>query len=152
MFEIWFYLIKHCWGIGYGGMWRGRHCGEGLLTQRMEVYWGGGFVWCSNSVEGPNGVCLWKSTRKGWEKFCSCVSFKVGDSSSIKFWHHPWCGGPPLKEMFPELYGISRHRDASVAKLISLLGDSYRWNINFHSVSPRLGFRVCGLLDRLVMF
>ena len=41
MFEIWFYLIKHCWGIGYGGMWRGRHCGEGLLTQSMEVYLGG---------------------------------------------------------------------------------------------------------------
>ena len=116
--------------------------------------WGGGGgvgVWCSNSVEGPNGVYLWKSTRKGREKFDSCVSFKVGDSSSIKFWHHPWCGGPPLKEMFPELYGISRHRDASVAELISLLGNSYRWNINFHSINPRLGFRVYGLLDRLAI-
>ena len=49
MFEIWFYLIKHCWGIGYGGMWRGRHCGEGLLTQSMEVYLGG---------VGGGGVCL----------------------------------------------------------------------------------------------
>ena len=41
-FEIWFYLIKRCWGNGYGGMWRGRHCGEGLLTQSVEVYGGVG--------------------------------------------------------------------------------------------------------------
>ena len=54
--------------------------------------------------------------------------------------------------MFPELYGISRHRDASVAELISLLGDSYHWNINFHSIGPRLGVRVCGLLNRLAIF
>ena len=61
-FETWFSLIKRCWGNGCGGMlWRGRHCGEGLLTISMEVcVWGGGggFGWCSNRVQGPYGVCL----------------------------------------------------------------------------------------------
>ena len=26
---------------------------------------GGGQGWCSNRVQGPNRVCLWKSIRKG---------------------------------------------------------------------------------------
>ena len=26
---------------------------------------GGGLGWCSNRVQGPNRVCLWKSIRKG---------------------------------------------------------------------------------------
>lgn len=51
----------------------------------MEVYWGMGEEggvgaaqgWCPNLVQGPYGVCLWKSIRKGWDVFCGCVSFKV---------------------------------------------------------------------------
>lgn len=65
---------------------------------------GGGGVGFPTVFKGLMGfIFVWKSIRKGWEKFCSCVSFKVGDSSSVIFWHDPWCGGPPLKEMFPEL-------------------------------------------------
>ena len=47
------------------------------------------------------------------------------DGSSIKLGHDPWRGGPPLQEIFPELYGIARYRDASMAELISFSGDSY---------------------------
>lgn len=61
----------------------------GLLTQIMEVCGGargegGGGCRCSDSEQGPYGVCLWKSIRKGWDIFHHCVSFKVGNSS-IKF-------------------------------------------------------------------
>lgn len=38
---------------------------------------GGAQGWCPNLVQGPYGVCLWKSIRKGWDVFCGCVSFKV---------------------------------------------------------------------------
>jgi hypothetical protein len=30
---------------------------------------------------------------KGWEGFNWFISFKVGDGSSLKFWHDSWCGG-----------------------------------------------------------
>lgn len=53
------------------------------------------------------------------------------DGYSIKFWYDPLCGGPPLKENYPELYGISHNKDASVAKLLAFSRDSYHWNINF---------------------
>ena len=87
-------------------------------------------VWCSNSVQGPNGVCLWKRIRKG-DTFYHFVNFKAGDDSSIKFWRDPWCGGLPLKDNFPELYGFACNSDASVADLLSLLVDSYHWNVSF---------------------
>lgn len=83
---------QRCWGNGYGcTLWREKHCREGLLTQIMEVCGGalggggGGCCWCSNSEQGPYRVCLWKSIRMGWDTFHHCVSFKVGNSSSIKF-------------------------------------------------------------------
>ena len=82
-------------------------------------------------MQGPNRVCLWKRIRKGCNTFYHFFNFKVGDDSSIKFWHDPWCGGLPLKDNFPELYGFACNRDASVADLLSLLEDSYHWNVSF---------------------
>ena len=35
---------------------------------------GGG---CSNTVQGPYGVCLWNSTKKGWDTFLRFVNFYV---------------------------------------------------------------------------
>ena len=38
-----------------------------------------------------------------------------GGEYSTKLWHDSWCGGPPLKENFLELYGIAQDRYALVA-------------------------------------
>lgn len=59
--------------------------GEGCFTEEgggcqiWKSIGGGGAAqgWCPNLVQGPYGVCLWKSIRKGWDVFCGCVSFKV---------------------------------------------------------------------------
>lgn len=53
------------------------------------------------------------------------------DGYSIKVRYDPLCGGPPLKENYPELYGIADNKDASVSKLLAFSGDSYHCNINF---------------------
>ena len=53
------------------GNWLWRYVEREALWRRVidtkcGSLWGG---WCSNSVQGPYGFCLWKSIRKGWEKF-----------------------------------------------------------------------------------
>uniref|UniRef100_A0A2N9HY77 Reverse transcriptase zinc-binding domain-containing protein n=1 Tax=Fagus sylvatica TaxID=28930 RepID=A0A2N9HY77_FAGSY len=38
----------------------------------------------------------------------------------VKFWHDCWCGDIALNEAFPELFVISRDKDASIADLMGL--------------------------------
>ena len=77
-------------------------------------HWGGGGCWSANSVQGPL-----------WDVFYRLIIFKVGDGSSIKFWHDPWCEGLPLDNIFPELYNIANDKYASVAELLSLSEKNY---------------------------
>lgn len=79
-------------------------------TKYGSIWWG----WCSNIVQGPYEVFLWKSIRKGWDTFHCFVSFKAEDGSSIKFWQDPWCGGHPPMENFPDLNSIEHNKDDSV--------------------------------------
>ena len=74
---------------------------------------------------GLYGVCLRKYIRKGWDVFYRLIIFKVGDGSSIKFWHDNWCEGLPLDNIFPELYNIANDKYASVAELLSLSEKNY---------------------------
>ena len=66
----------------------------------------------------------------------------MGDGSSVWFWHDSSCGEFPLKKISPELYAISRNRDASVIELLSFLGDSYHWNVNFNRLVQDWELRV----------
>ena len=42
----------------------------------------------------------------------------MGDGTHVKFWDDVWCRNRPLKEVFPDLYNISRTRDASVFEVM----------------------------------
>ena len=42
----------------------------------------------------------------------------MGDGTCVKFWVDVWCRDRPLKEVFPDLYNISRTRDASVSEVL----------------------------------
>jgi hypothetical protein len=74
--------------------------------------------WCSREFAGAFGVGLWKYIRKGWETFSRFLRYEVGDGSRTRFWHDLWCGDTVLKEVFPDLFGIARVKDASVADTI----------------------------------
>jgi hypothetical protein len=52
----------------------------------------------------------------------------VGDGSKISFWTDLLCGDTTLKVAFPALFGITRAKDASVAKHLC---DSNQWNVSF---------------------
>ena len=105
--------------------------GEELWMLAVDAKYGNVGGWCSNGVQGTYGICLWKNIRKGWDSFCSLVAFKVGDGANIKFWFDTWCGRTPLKDVFPELFGIANNKESSVAKLLSSLGNGFNWNVNF---------------------
>jgi hypothetical protein len=55
----------------------------------------------------------------------------VGDGVRTKFLHDLWCGDTVLKKVFPNLFGIARVKDASVANNMEVLGGSTQWNVSF---------------------
>jgi hypothetical protein len=64
--------------------------------------------WMSKVPIGPYGVGLWKFIRHRWDKFSRLLKFEVGAGTNIRFWDDVWCGGEPLKDVFPELHRIAR--------------------------------------------
>jgi hypothetical protein len=44
----------------------------------------------------------------------------VVDSSKIRFWYDMWCEDQALKVAHPELFGIARLKDASMAEPFKL--------------------------------
>ena len=59
-----------------------------------------------------------KLYQEGWDDFYPCIIFKMGDGSSIRFWHDLWCEGLPLENIFSELFNITSNKEASMAELL----------------------------------
>ena len=55
----------------------------------------------------------------------------MGDGSRVKFWDDVWCRDRLLKEEFPDLYNISRTREASVSEVMSFTNGRVTWDIQF---------------------
>ena len=47
----------------------------------------------------------------------------------MKFWDDVWCRDRPLKEAFPDLYNISRTRDALVFEVMRYANGRISWDI-----------------------
>ena len=57
----------------------------------------------------------------------------MGEGSHVSFWHDPWCGPTPLKELFPTMYACSLSKEAWVSNLVvSTSKGSRSWNLLFH--------------------
>ena len=102
-----------------------------VIDTKYGSMWGGGGV--VGFIIMCRGHMGWSTEiYKGWDDFCCFIIFKVGDGSSIKFWHDPWCEGLPMEDNFLELYNIAKDKEASVAELLSYFSaENYHWNINF---------------------
>ena len=42
--------------------------------------------------------------------------FAIRDGSEIRFWEDKWLGNAPLKDQYPALYNIVRHKSETLAK------------------------------------
>ena len=81
--------------------------------------------------KSPYGVSVWKFIRRGWDNFFKYCAFVVGDGKRVKFWHDCWCGDMSLKGAFPELFAISRDREASVDDIRSFPKGILHWDLRF---------------------
>ena len=64
------------------------------------------------------GVECGRVLKKESEKFFSKILYNVGEGSRVSFWHDPWCGPTPLKELFPSMYACSVSKEAWVSDLV----------------------------------
>ena len=99
-----------------------------VVDKKYGSMWGG---WCSNRVQHPYGVSLWKFIRAGWDSFSRLFTFTVGDGSRIKFWYDSWCGDQPLQLQFPELFRLAHIPKASMANHLRFQGANRLWDIEF---------------------
>ena len=59
--------------------------------------------------------------------------YVVGEGHRIRFWHDPWSGHIPLKNLFPDQYACSRSKEAWIFDLIvsTSEGGERSWNLQF---------------------
>jgi hypothetical protein len=117
-------LGKWLWrfGVERDALWRR------VIAEKFGSVGGG---WSTQQAHGSYGMSLWKYISKGWDQFYKFLEFEVGDGSRIRFWSDVWCGGSPLKELFPELYRITRDKEAMVAKHLRIRNDKVHWELDF---------------------
>ena len=63
--------------------------------------------------------------------FFQHCDFVVGDGKRVEFWHDCWCGDMSLKGVFPELFVLSRDREASVDDIMSFPNGILHWDLRF---------------------
>ncbi|RVW70045.1 hypothetical protein CK203_059033 [Vitis vinifera] len=90
-----------------------------------------GFGWRTNEVCGTYGVRVWKEILKEacwcWDNF----QFKVGKGTKIKFWIDHWCGNAALSQIFPLLFALAVHRNATVNEVWDSSFGQGGWNLRF---------------------
>ena len=59
------------------------------------------------------------------------------EGSRVSFWHDPWCGPTPLKELFSSMYACSVSKEAWISDLVvSNLEGGRSWNLLFRHGQP----------------
>ena len=117
-------LAKWLWryGLENDAFWKR------VIGAKYGNEWGG---WCTKSVFRAYGVCLWKFIRSGWLFFSKFIQYDVGDGTRVKFWDDVWCRDRPFKEVFPDLYNISRSRHALVSEVMRCANGRISWDMQF---------------------
>ena len=59
------------------------------------------------------------------------LCLRVGDNSSIKFWHDRWCESRVLKGIFPRLFSISLQKNSQISHMGEWFGNSWVWNLQW---------------------
>ena len=83
-------------------------------------------------MRGTHGCGLWKNIKKGADNFFSHVVYEVGEGNRIRFWHDPWSGPTPLKELYPELFACAVVKEALISDMLIFAPDEGGRSWNFH--------------------
>ena len=73
--------------------------------------------WHTCDIRGGYGVGLWKEIIKEWPFFLQEAAFSIGDDRKVSFWKDVWCGGEALCSVFPSLFNLVVHKDATMADM-----------------------------------
>jgi hypothetical protein len=63
-------------------------------------------------------------------------TFSIKNSAHIRFWEDQWLGTSPLREQYPCLYHIVRHKQATIAEVFSSLPVNFSWRRDL--IGPKL--------------
>ena len=98
------------------GVWqtllRRKYVGSNALSQ---VHW------------KPGDSHFWAGLMATKKKFFPYGSFSIRDGSEISFWEDKWLDNAPLREQFPALYNIVRHKSDTLAKVL----ETFPPNVSF---------------------
>ena len=86
--------------------------------------------WYSKEGRGGHGVCLWMHIQSGWSRFSRYVHYIVGSSVLVRFWVDWWSDGGLLQDVFPVIYQIALHKQATVSEYLSWHNDNMVWSVN----------------------
>ena len=70
---------------------------------------------------------------KGADNVFGHVVYVVGEGNRIRFWHDPWSGPTPLKELYPELFAYFVVQEALISDMVIFApdGGGRSWNFLF---------------------
>ena len=68
-----------------------------------------------------------KETNWCWEN----IEFEVGNGTKVRFWTDHWCDIAALSQIFPQLYVLAIHRNATVDEVWDSTFGQEGWNLRF---------------------
>ena len=64
------------------------------------------------------------------EDFLRFGSFVIRDGSQLRFWEDKWLGQNPLKDQYPGLYSIARHKFCTIVVVLGSNPPNISWRRN----------------------
>jgi hypothetical protein len=64
----------------------------------------------------PSDSHFWAGLMATKKYFSRLGYFSIKDGSEIRFWEDKWLGNVTLREQYPTLYSIVRHKGDTIAK------------------------------------
>jgi hypothetical protein len=89
----------------------------------------------SQVIWKPGDSHFWAGLMETKKFFFPYGSFSIKDGSEIRFWEDKWLGNTTLREQYPALYNIVRHKSDTIAKVM----ENFPPNVDFRRslIGPR---------------
>jgi hypothetical protein len=89
----------------------------------------------SQVIWRPGDSHFWAGLMETKKFFFPYGSFSIKDGSEIRFWEDKWLGNTTLREQYPALYNIVRHKGDTIAKVL----ENFPPNVEFRRslIGPR---------------